>query len=125
MRSLRIVIADDNRDAANGLAKLLNSIGHSTYVAFDGCSAIQLAELVRPEVVLLDLGLPDMTGYSVCRRIREFLQEDLLGAIAITGWSSEQARIQSFDAGFDRHLVKPAKLDSLLDVLEDLTAESP
>ncbi len=124
MKMLRILIADDNRDAANGLARLLAIIGHNTQVAFDGATAIRMAEVFRPEVVLLDLGLPDMSGYVVCQRIRAHLGSELLAAIAITGWSSEPARIQSFQSGFDQHIVKPARIDLLEQTLSVLTTEA-
>jgi len=123
MKSLRILITDDNRDAANTLSRLLRVSGHSTYVAFDGATAIRMAEEIRPEVVLLDLGLPDMSGYVVCQRIRAHLGEDLLAAIAITGWCSEPARMQSFQSGFDQHLVKPASMDVLEQTLSVLAAD--
>jgi CheY-like chemotaxis protein len=124
MQQLRVLIADDNRDAANGLAKVLDTLGHWTYVAFDGGSALRLAESMRPEMIFLDLGLPDMSGYVVCRRIRAMLREDLRAAIAVTGWSNERARSDSYEAGFDRHLVKPASLESIADVIADFADHS-
>jgi DNA-binding response OmpR family regulator len=121
---MQILIADDNRDAANGLARLINALGHSTFLAFDGLTALRLAERIRPDMVFLDLGLPDLSGYEVCKRIRALLREDLLAAIAVTGWSHERARSDSFEAGFDRHLVKPARLEAIADVIDDFAEQS-
>jgi CheY-like chemotaxis protein len=124
MQQLRVLIADDNRDAANGLARVLEILGHWTYVAFNGASALELAKSIRPEIVFLDLGMPDMSGYVVCQRIRALLREDLRAAIAVTGWSNERARSDSFEAGFDRHLVKPTTLQTIADVIDDFTNQS-
>jgi DNA-binding response OmpR family regulator len=113
MKALRILVVDDNKDAARSLARVLKAVGHVVEVAFDGTSGIALATQFRPEVALLDIGLPDIRGFEVCKTLREVLGDELLAAFAITGWSSEEVRKQSFQSGFDQHFVKPIKFDEL------------
>ncbi len=113
----RILVVDDNVDAAEGLSDFLRALGHSVRTVHDGASAIQVATIVRPEIVLLDIGLPDIDGHQVARRLREDgrLRTSLL--IALTGYGQERDRERSREAGFDHHLVKPvdlARLESLL-----------
>lgn len=113
----RILIVDDNRDAADSLALLLQMSGHTTAVVYDGHAAIREAPAFHPDVILLDIGLPGMNGLEVGRRIR---QEDWgkdIVLIALTGWGQDDARRASSDAGFQSHLVKPVELAHLLDVL--------
>ncbi len=125
MQSLRVLITDDDREIANGMSRLLRSMGHETYVAFDGTTAISLAEKIRPQVALLDLELPDISGYQVCRTIRSHWGKDLLTAIAISGLSSEPARLESLRSGFDQHWVKPAQIEDLEQALDELALELP
>jgi DNA-binding response OmpR family regulator len=113
LNSLRILVVDDNVDCANTLARALRVAGHTVHVAFDGKSAMELARKVLPEIVMLDLGLPDMTGYELCSKIREQAGSNLLLAIAITGWHDEAARQQSLRAGFDQHFVKPVRFEEI------------
>jgi CheY-like chemotaxis protein len=113
--SRRILVVDDNRDAADTLAEALAALGHETRCAYDGLEAIEAAQRFRPEVVLLDLGLPVLDGYEVARRLRE---DGTRGRIvALTGYGQDSDRRRSADAGFDGHLVKPIELDDLADVL--------
>jgi CheY-like chemotaxis protein len=117
MRARRILVVDDNHDAASTLEMLLQSEGHETFTAHDGAAALEAAAAVRPDVVLLDLGLPGLSGYEVCRRVREQPWGRDIVLIALTGWGQEQDRNRSLEAGFDSHLVKPvdyAALSSLL-----------
>lgn len=123
MKSLRVLITDDNPRIASGLSRLLKTLGHETYLAFDGETAVRLAEEVRPQVALLDLELPDISGYQVCQRIRLQMGKDLLMAIAITGLSSESARMESLRSGFDQHWVKPAQIEDLEHALSALMQE--
>ena len=102
----RVLIVDDNVDAANTLEKLMRSLGHATHLAYDGLEALRAAELFRPDVVLLDIGLPGMTGYEVARGLRERAVGPMK-IIAVTGWGTEADRNRSAEAGFDLHLVKP------------------
>ncbi len=113
----RIVIVDDNRDSADSLAMLLEMTGNETFMAHDGIEAIDMIEKHRPEVVLLDIGLPGMDGHEVCRRVRrQPWGRDIL-MIALTGWGQEDDRRKSEEAGFDSHLVKPVDYDKLLKLL--------
>jgi PAS domain S-box-containing protein len=108
-----ILVVDDNRDAASSLALLLEINGHQTYTAHDGAAAFEAAERHRPEVVLLDIGLPILNGYEVCRRIREQPWGKDMLLIALTGWGQDEDRLRSHDAGFDDHLVKPVDYAAL------------
>jgi len=113
----RILIADDNRDGADSLAMLLQVMGHDVETAYAGDQAVDVAEQMRPDVILLDIGMPKLNGYDACRRIRTqpWGRETLL--IALTGWGQEEDRRRTRDAGFDLHLVKPVTSADLLEVL--------
>jgi signal transduction histidine kinase len=113
LSSQRILVVDDNRDAAESLRMLLRLLGAETEVAFSGHEALAAVEKFRPAVVLLDLGMPDMDGYEVARRIRERAEFDHVTLIALTGWGQDEDRRRAQTAGFDHHLVKPADLSSL------------
>ena len=113
----RILIVDDNRDGAASLGMLLSRLGHENRLAHDGLEAFELAESFRPDLVLLDLGLPKLNGYDVCRRIREQPWGKAMFIVAVTGWGQDEDRRRSEEAGFDRHIVKPvdyATLEQLL-----------
>jgi PAS domain S-box-containing protein len=115
----RVLVVDDNRDGADSLAMLLNLAGHETRLAFDGFEAIAAAEEYRPDVVLLDLGLPKMNGYDTCRSIRSLPGGREAIIIATTGWGQEEDRRKSTEAGFDAHLVKPVEFDRLTALLAE------
>jgi len=115
--SRRVLVVDDNLDAAESLAMLLAFAGHETRKAHDGIEAVKAAEQFRPDVVLLDIGLPVMNGYDACRRLRQEAWGRSMLLVALTGWGQEEDREQSRDAGFDAHLVKPVDLEALLDVI--------
>jgi CheY-like chemotaxis protein len=112
----RILVVDDSKDAAESLAMLLSLSGHHVAVAHDGVQALEMAAAERPEVILLDIGLPGMNGYEVCRRAREGGLTDAL-IIAMTGYGQERDRQRSKDAGFDTHIVKPVELNHLMELL--------
>jgi PAS domain S-box-containing protein len=104
----RIVIIDDNEDAAHMLAMLVDELGGESFVAHDGHAGLRAVSEFRPDVVLLDIGMPGMDGYETCRRMRmEPFGTDLV-IVALTGWGQEQDKQQAMDAGFDAHLTKPA-----------------
>lgn len=105
--SRRILIVDDNRDNAQCLALLLNTMGNETRTAFDGKEGVEVAEAFRPDLILLDIGLPKMNGYEACKSIRQrsWIRRPVL--IAITGWGQDEDRRRSHEAGFDHHIVKP------------------
>jgi CheY-like chemotaxis protein len=114
---IRVLVVDDNRDAAISLATMLRIMGNEAVMAADGLAAVELAESFRPDVILLDIGLPRLNGYEVCRRIRKqpWAQETLI--IALTGWGQAEDRRRSHEAGFDHHLVKPVDVDELKSLL--------
>jgi CheY-like chemotaxis protein len=119
--SLRVLIVDDNRDAADSLAMLLRIAGNEVRTAYDGPEALEVAQEFRPRVVLLDIGLPKMDGHEVAQRLRQEPWGRPMVLIAVTGWSDETDRAKSRAAGFDHHLVKPldtAHLAQLLDAVE-------
>ena len=120
----RILIVDDNRDSADSLAMLLEITGNKTYMAHDGVEALEAVEKYRPEVVLLDIGLPSLDGHEVCRRVREKSWGKNIVIIALTGWGQEDDRRKSEEAGFNGHLVKPVDYDELLELLSSLTTRS-
>jgi PAS domain S-box-containing protein len=113
----RILIVDDNVDSADSLAMLLEITGNQTYLAHDGVEALASIEKYRPEVVLLDIGLPKLDGHEVCRRIREQPWGKDIRIIALTGWGQDDDRRKSEEAGFNGHLVKPVDYDKLLALL--------
>jgi len=114
----RILVADDSQDGADSLAFLLRAAGHEVTTAYDGREAIRLAEEVRPDVVLLDIGMPEVSGYDVARAIRREAWGRTMRLIALTGWGQAEHRRRSLEVGFDEHLVKPVELDVLEDVLQ-------
>jgi PAS domain S-box-containing protein len=118
----RILVVDDNQDAANSLAMLLRMKGHDVRTAYDGLEAIDAAISHKPEIVLLDVGLPRLNGFDVARRLRE--SEDLRTVIlvALTGWGHDEDRRRSKEAGFDHHMVKPADPAALDRVLESFSS---
>ena len=107
MLAKRILVVDDNVDAATTLQLLLKSLGHDVLAVFDGHEALSTALAFRPDVVLLDIGMPGLDGYEVARRLRESKRGAPLRIIAVTGWGLEADRARSREAGFDVHLVKP------------------
>lgn len=116
----RILIVDDSEDGAESLAALLELEGHETFQAHDGIAAIEAAERLRPDVLLLDIGLPKLNGYEVCRRIRRTPWGRDLLIVALTGWGQDDDRQRSRDAGFDAHWVKPVDVDALTTLLASL-----
>jgi CheY-like chemotaxis protein len=121
----RILVVDDNRDAAKSLEMLLTFMGYDINVALDGAEALAKAQAFRPDVVLLDIGLPSMDGYEVARRLRNDLGMSDTLLVAMTGYGQEEDRRHSQEAGFNAHLVKPVDLAALRSLLsEPRTVES-
>jgi PAS domain S-box-containing protein len=116
----RILVVDDNHDSAESLAMLLSITGNQTSTAHDGAEALDAAARHRPDVVLLDIGLPTLNGYEVCRRIREEPWGKEMVLIALTGWGQDEDRRKSQEAGFDGHLVKPVNYPALMALLATL-----
>jgi len=115
----RILVVDDNRDAADTLAVLLQLDGVETLTAHDGHDCLQKVIAFRPEVILLDLGLPEMSGYDACRRIREYPWGRQILVIALSGWGQTSDHQKSRDAGFDSHLVKPVDHEKLMGLIKE------
>jgi signal transduction histidine kinase len=111
---VRVLVVDDNVDAATSLSYVLALAGYDTAVAHDGNRALEVAEAMRPAIVLLDIGLPGMSGYEVARRLRAAPWGRDLRLIAVTGWGHESDRAKSLEAGFDAHLTKPIDPELLL-----------
>ena len=116
----RILVADDNQDAANSLAMILELGGHDVRVAHDGRAALSVAQAFRPCTALLDIGMPHLTGYEVAKALREEPWGAGVCLVALTGWGQESDRQRAIDAGFDHHLTKPVDID----VLEALLSRS-
>jgi PAS domain S-box-containing protein len=116
----RILVVDDDVDAAISVATLLRLFGNETRTAHDGLEGIALAESYRPDVIVLDVGMPTLDGYETARRIREEPWGKDVALIAITGWGREEDRRRSREAGFDYHLIKPPAPAVLMQVLAEL-----
>ncbi len=119
--SCRILVVDDNRDAATSLGMMLRLMGNEVLTAHDGFEALEAAERERPHLVLLDIGLPKMSGYDVARKIREQSWGKDMVLVALTGWGQQEDRQRSHDAGFDRHLVKPVEPGALQTILKSMS----
>ena len=118
-------MVDDNRDAADSLALMLRLLGNQVDTIYDGTVAVPAVERFRPDVVLMDLGMPRLDGYQAARAIRAHCGDRKIMMIAITGWGGDTDRQLSRDAGFDRHLVKPVVPSELLAVLESFGQVAP
>jgi len=117
-RGRRILVVDDNRDAATSLAELLQLSGHEAEIAHDGLEALQMAQNLRPDVVLLDIGLPKLNGFEVARKIRQETWGKNMMLVALTGWGQDGDRKKSGEAGFNAHLVKPVDPVTLMELLD-------
>jgi signal transduction histidine kinase/CheY-like chemotaxis protein len=122
--SLRILVVDDNRDGADSLADMLGLMGGDTRTAYDGEEAVAAAVEFRPDVILLDIGLPKLNGYEACRRIRAQANGRKVVLIAQTGWGQVEDRQRTHEAGFDHHLVKPVDPAALMKLLAALSAKT-
>jgi signal transduction histidine kinase/CheY-like chemotaxis protein len=118
----RILVVDDNKDAARSLAMLLKLQGHEIQMAGDGEEAVQRAVEFNAEVILLDIGLPKLNGYDACRAIRKLRGDNQPVVFALTGWGQEEDRRRSKEAGFDSHIVKPVDYQALVAMLESLSS---
>jgi CheY-like chemotaxis protein len=116
-RGLRIMVVEDNQDSAESLSMVLQLWGHEVCVAFDGTTALDLAERFAPDVILSDLGLPGLDGYALARRLREHPAFGGAVLVALSGYGRDEDKRRALDAGFDHHLVKPPDLDALAEML--------
>jgi signal transduction histidine kinase/ActR/RegA family two-component response regulator len=121
----RILIADDNYDAAQSLAMMLSMDGHEVRTASDGLEALRAAEEFRPQLVVLDIGMPKLDGYETARRLRERPWATGTRLFALTGWGQEEDRERARRAGFDQHLVKPVDPEALSELLNRTLADCP
>lgn len=117
-RLQRVLVVDDNQDAADMLGEFLRVAGHDVRVVYDGRDAIRALHQFAAQVVLLDLGLPEIDGWEVARRLREVHQPPRLCIIAVTGYGQERDRQRSQAAGIDHHLVKPPDLSALVGLIQ-------
>jgi CheY-like chemotaxis protein/two-component sensor histidine kinase len=120
----RILVVDDNQDAAASMALMLEFLGNETRSAHDGVEAVEMAEQFRPHVVLMDIGMPRLNGYEATRRIRERLWGRGIAIVALSGWGQETDRLKSSQAGCNGHLVKPIDLSELQKLLAELRKDS-
>lgn len=116
----RVLVVDDNKDAAVTLSMLLKITGHETCLAHDGQEALEAAEKFAPHLIMLDIGLPRLNGYEVARRIRAEPWGQGITIVAATGWGQEEDRANSSHAGIDYHLVKPIRFEDLESILKKL-----
>jgi signal transduction histidine kinase/ActR/RegA family two-component response regulator len=114
----RVLIVDDNREAADLLASLVSTAGHEVRVAYDGQQALRITTAFTPHVALLDLGMPGLTGFEVAKQIRSQSWGERTCLVAVTGWGQQRDRQQAVDAGFDAHLVKPVRIRDLRKALQ-------
>jgi PAS domain S-box-containing protein len=121
---MRILVVDDNLDAASTLSTLLELYGNTVRSAHDGEQAVHAADEFRPDVILLDIGLPKIDGHEACRRIRQQPSGSDISIVAITGWGQDEDRRRSSEAGFDSHLTKPVDPQILMGLLADLRGRS-
>ena len=118
-QALRILVVDDNKDAANGLAKLLRLSGHEVHTAYDGLEGLGAAAMFQPNVAILDIGLPHLNGFEVAHRIRVD-RGNKVTLIAVTGWGQDSDRRKSKEAGFDHHVTKPLEFAALKKLLASI-----
>jgi PAS domain S-box-containing protein len=121
--SRRVLVVDDNRDAAISLSMVLQMERHQVQVAFDGISGFEAARESRPDVMILDIGMPDISGYEVARRVRQEPWGEGVELIALTGWGQEKDRCEAKAAGFDHHFTKPADLERLCSLIGESKGE--
>jgi PAS domain S-box-containing protein len=121
-RPLRILIADDNRDAAELLKAVLEIQGHTVKVAHDGACALEVARTFVPDLGLLDIGMPGMSGYELAKAIRQVPQLQATRLVAVTGWGAKEDRDRTQDAGFDHHLTKPVSFEVLNTLVSEIRA---
>jgi CheY-like chemotaxis protein len=117
----RVVVVDDNEDAAFLTASMLNILGYNASTAFGGTEALYLCEQVQPSIVFLDLGMPNMNGFEVAIALRKISGQEGVRIVALTGWGDDATRAQARLAGFDGHLQKPASMDALIREIEIAT----
>jgi CheY-like chemotaxis protein len=121
-RTRRVLVVDDNRDAAEMISQLLEEAGHEVQTAVDASQALSMADAFHPQIAILDIGLPVIDGYSLGRELRARMGRATPVLIALTGYGQEQDQRRSAEAGFTSHVVKPVDADGLIDLVAGLDA---
>jgi CheY-like chemotaxis protein len=113
LKSLRVLVVDDNHDAADSLGTMLTFLGAEARVTYSGAAALDAIAEFQPSVALLDIGMPGMDGYTIARRVRELREHRDMTLIALSGWATEDDKRRSLEAGFNYHLIKPPDVEAL------------
>jgi len=116
----RILVADDDLDTVEAMAMLLRAIGYHVDVATSGSAVLELADRLRPEIIFLDIGMPDMDGWQLARRLRDQLGTDTVRIVAVTGFGAKEDYLRSRKAGFDAHVQKPVDMSLLQSILAQM-----
>jgi len=119
----KILVVDDLRDSADSLALLFDALGHQTKTSYDGEEAVETAQSFEPDIVFLDINMPILDGYGAARAIRLAPSDRLPVLVALTALGGHETRRLAFEAGFDAHVTKPARIDALLALMEKLRSE--
>jgi CheY-like chemotaxis protein len=119
---LRVLVVDDNQDAADTLALLLEPLGYEVHVAYEGLGALRAVKSFDPDAVILDIGLPDLDGYAVARRIRQMPSTHRVEVIALSGWCRDEDRARSLRSGIDSYFAKPADPACIVQILARVAA---
>lgn len=122
--SERILVVDDNRDAADSLAKLIRSFGHEVRAVYGGNAALEETATFLPDMALVDIGMPDLDGYATVAELRQRRGNVHLIVVAVTAWSRDEDKRRAYEAGFDLHVAKPMKLETLKELLKLLDPEN-
>lgn len=112
------MIVDDNRDAADGLARLVQSYGYEVKAVYSGSAALEETAAFQPDMALIDLGMPELDGYETVTQLRQRCGNVHLIVVAVTGWTSDEAKRRAYECGFDLHVGKPVSAQKLREVLE-------
>ena len=113
-RKMKVLVVDDNTDAADSLSALLEIDGFDVRTVYDGAAAVAMAAESQPDMIIMDLGMPGMDGYETARAIRQRPGAERILMLALTGWGQSDARRRTVEAGFDHHLVKPVELEQIV-----------
>jgi two-component system, chemotaxis family, CheB/CheR fusion protein len=116
----KILVVDDNRDAADSLAAILRFEGHEARAAYSGAEAVQAAEEMKPDVVLLDIQMPEMSGYDVARALRDYRRGVRAVIVAVTAYGQESDKLAARQAGFHHHITKPVDPGRVLEIIASL-----
>ena len=120
---MKILVVDDHKDSVDSLSRLLEAYGHETACAYDGRQALEVFRQFEPDVAVLDIDMPVLDGYGTARAIRLAPSNRLPVLVALTALGGHDARRQAFEAGFDAHVAKPARIEALLELMEKLLRE--